>query len=125
MRVKTGRFLPIMMDGEWWVVDTEPLIHNGFVNRNDAVHVCESLNSIMKSHDDESSFKEKVDKVIKELWDEDEIIVDYDFDRVTVTEISSTKVIEDDITSILPTMIVNTVPISETKSLFIISEEEV
>ena len=124
MRVKTGRFLPIMMGGEWWVVDTEPLIHNGFVNRNDAVHVCESLNSIMKSHD-ESSFKEKVDKAIKEIWKEEEIIVDYDFDRVTVTEIKGTDIIEDDITSILPNVGVITTPISESKSLFVITEAEV
>lgn len=118
------RFRIIKQSGHWEIEDTfdEESPVNGlcYVSRDSATKTRDWLNENIK----EIPFKDRVKKVISELWDDDEIVVDECMGYTAVTEIKETCLTSSDILAKLDNCDVETHNICTGKSVFKISEEK-
>lgn len=88
---KDMRFRAVNEKAYWQIEDSfdeENPLNNFYGTKGLILEVRDWLNENVK----ELSFKEKVKKVIDELWDEDEIVVDEWMDYIVVTEIKATSI---------------------------------
>lgn len=116
------RFRIIKQLGHWEIKDTfdeeSPVNNLCYVSRDSATKIRDWLNENVKK----VTFKDKVRKVISELWDDDEIVVDECMGYTAVTEIKETGITSSDILVKLDNCDVETHNICSGKSVFKISE---
>ena len=94
-----------------------PVNEHYTLSRSNAQNMVDWLNENVK----ELTFNDKVRKVIDELWDDDEVIVDENIGYVSVTEIKETAVTSSDIRAKINCH-VKTTTISAGKNLYKIIE---
>ena len=116
------RFKIFKHGGYWRIVDMNPLVKNCFEDKNSAEKVCDGLNEMFNSNKPVSeSFKDKVHRVVKKLWDDDGVELSFiTDDMVSIIELKDTNITEDYITSTIDGVDVLNHPITGSRSMFII-----